>query len=198
VTVELRAGDIFLTRGNAIISRLIRFFSRGIGEKRTMVNHVGLIVEPGVLRAAVGVEAIRFVTRRALWLGYGPPKTDSVAIFRANNLTDDDIKKITDRALSMVGARYGWFKIVVHLLDWCLLGAYVFRRLVPGKRYPICSWLVADAFSAADKNFGVRPGEAEPDHIWDYVNSTEHGHYVQVYPLKRLADSESGSGGSKS
>jgi len=131
VHIELEAGDIFLTKGNAIISRLIRFFTRGIGEKRTKVNHVGLIVSPGDLHTALVVEAIRFVTRRTLWAGYGPPKTDCVAVFRANNLSDEDIRTITARAQSMVGAKYGWPKIIAHLLDWCLLGAYVFRRLVP-------------------------------------------------------------------
>jgi len=192
VHIELEAGDIFLTKGNAIISRLIRFFTRGIGEKRTKVNHVGLIVSPGDLHTALVVEAIRFVTRRTLWAGYGPPKTDCVAVFRANNLSDEDIRTITARAQSMVGAKYGWPKIIAHLLDWCLLGAYVFRRLVPGKRYPICSWLVADAFAKAGKYFGVDPGAAEPDDIWDYVTSLEHGHYVQVYPLRRLAEGEHG------
>lgn len=195
--VELKAGDIFLTKGNSIISRLIRFFSRNIGESRTMVNHVGLIVEPGVLRTAVEIEAIRFVTRRTLWSGYGPPSTDCVAIFRADNLTEDDVRKITARAQSMVGVTYGWIAIVAHLLDWCLNGAYVFRRLVPDMRYPICSWLVADAFAQAGKNFGVAPGAAEPDDIWDFVTSHEPAYYAQVYPLQKLAASESVPAGSK-
>jgi hypothetical protein len=195
MSIELKAGDIFLTRGSSVISRLIRFFSRSIGENRTMVNHVGLIVEPGVLRTAVEIEAIRFVTRRTLWSGYGPPDTDCVAIFRANNLTEDDVRKITARAQSMVSVRYGWITIVAHLLDWCLNGAYVFRRLVPDMRYPICSWLVADAFAKAGRYFGVAPGAAEPDDIWDYVTSSKHAHYVQVYPLQKLADSESNPAG---
>jgi len=188
MNVELKAGDVFLTRGNSILSRLIRFFSRGIGESRTAVNHAGLIAEPGDLHTAVAIEAIRFVTRRTLWSGYGPPRTDCVAIFRANNLTEDDIRKIVARAQSMVGRKYGMIAIVAHLLDWCLLGAYFFRRLVPGMRYPICSWLVADAFAQAGKNFGVSPGEAEPDDIWDFVKSHEPAYYVQIHPLERLSD----------
>jgi len=181
MNLELKAGDIFLTRGNHLISRLIRFFSRLIGESRTTVNHVGLIVEPGDLRTAVEIEAIRFVTRRTLWSGYGPPSTDCVAVFRANNLTEDDTRKMAARAQSMVGVRYGWIAIVAHLLDWCLDGACVFGRLVPDMRYPICSWLVADAFAKAGKDFGVAPGAAEPDDIWDYVTSPKHSHHAQEY-----------------
>ena len=42
--ILLEPGDVFLTRGSSFISRAIRFFTRSIGEKRTKVNHVGLVV----------------------------------------------------------------------------------------------------------------------------------------------------------
>ena len=45
--IILKPGDIFLTRGPGLLSRLIRFFSRSIGESRTKVNHAGLVVKEG-------------------------------------------------------------------------------------------------------------------------------------------------------
>ena len=44
--------DIFLTKGDSFVSKAIRFFSRSFGEKRTEVNHVGIIVTPGSVHSA--------------------------------------------------------------------------------------------------------------------------------------------------
>ena len=60
--ILLKPGDVFLTRGNAFISKAIRFFTCGIGEKRTRVNHVGLVVEEGDVKTAVVVEALSRMT----------------------------------------------------------------------------------------------------------------------------------------
>ncbi|UCB43790.1 MAG: hypothetical protein JSV77_03845 [Dehalococcoidales bacterium] len=181
----LEPGDVFLTRGHAFISRAIRFFTRGIGEKRTKVNHVGLVVEAGDLKEAIVVEALSRVKRHRLWLQYGPPKEDLVAVHRATNLTPDEVKLIVAAAEKQVGKKYGYLKIVAHFLDWMLLGAYVFRRLVPDGKYPICSWLVAYAFGKADKHFGVEPGAATPDDIWDFIEGNPD-RYQEVRPLTPL------------
>ncbi len=45
--IQLARCDIFLTKGTSFISGAIRWFTRRIGESRTEVNHVGIIVEPG-------------------------------------------------------------------------------------------------------------------------------------------------------
>jgi len=67
--VLLKPGDIFFTRGPGLFSRAIRFFTRSIGEKRSKVNHVGVVVEEGGIQTAVVdqgqeapvVEAVRFI-----------------------------------------------------------------------------------------------------------------------------------------
>jgi len=182
---ELKPADIFLTRGDSWISAGIRFFSRGIGEARTRVNHAGLIVEGGPLTVAVAVEARSRVLRHRLWDAYGPPCRDAVAIYRARNLTDDDVKRIVARAEDYVGRKYGVLKIAAHLADWALLGAYAFRRLAAMDKYPICSWVVAHAYAKAGKNFGVAPGAAQPDDIWDFIKSPPDI-YEEVWPLQRL------------
>lgn len=183
--IILKPGDIFLTRGKSFLSKAIRFFTRSIGESRTKINHVGLLVENGILQTAVVVEASTAVKRHSLWSRYGPPAKDDVAVYRAKNLSDEEVKIIVAEAESQVGREYGYFKVLAHLMDWALLGAYVFRRLANNGDYPICSWLVAHSFSKAGKNFGVEPGAASPDDIWDFIQSHPEI-YGCVHPLKAL------------
>ena len=71
------------------------------------------------------------------------------------------------------------------LADWALLGAYVFRRLGRMDRYPICSWLVAHSYKAAGLHFGVAPGAATPDDIWDFV-TTRTDRFQEIRPLGPL------------
>jgi len=183
--VTVKPGDIFLTRGKGFISRAIRFFTRRIGESRTMVNHVGIVVKGGKLRQSVVVEALHEVEEHSLWLQYGPPKSDSVAVFRAANLTEKDIQVIVTEAKSQLDKKYGYLKIAAHLADWFLLGSYVFRRITRNGKYPICSWLVAHAFSKAGKDFRVDPGAAQPDDIWDFIQRNPDK-YEEIHPLQPL------------
>jgi hypothetical protein len=167
--ISLIPGDIFLTRGTGLLSFLIRVCTRSFGEKRSKVNHVGVVVEEGGIQTAVVVEALSKVRRHRLWKRYGPPKRDHVAVYRAKNLRPEEIAIIVGEANEQVGRPYGFCKIIAHFLDWLLTGAYFFRRLTSDPRYPICSWLVAHSYSKAGKHFGVAPGAADPDDIWDFV-----------------------------
>jgi hypothetical protein len=185
--IILKPCDVFLTRGNGFISKAIRFFTRSIGESRTKVNHVGIVVEDGTVKTAVVVEALSMVKRHRLWDKYGTPAKDAVAVYRANNLNSEEIKTIVAEAEGQVGRKYGYLKVIAHLLDWALLGAYVFRRLADNGDYPICSWLVAHSFSKAEKYFGVEPGAASPDDIWDFVKS-HPDIYECVHKLKQLKE----------
>ncbi|UCE34885.1 MAG: hypothetical protein JSV40_02930 [Deltaproteobacteria bacterium] len=185
MTITLQPPDIFLTRGTSLVSRAIRLFTRAIGESRTKVNHVGVIVIEGDLRTAVAVEAFTKVKRHKLWKQYGPPSSSEVAIYRATNLSEDEIETITKAAESYVGRTYGYLKLLAHLADWFLQGAYVFRRLARMDKYPICSWLVAHSFAKAGKYFGVPPGAASPDDIWDFIQS-HLDIYTEIYPLGLL------------
>lgn len=183
--IQLQPADIFLTRGNSLISKAIRFFSRSIGESRTKVNHVGVVVSEGTLQDAVVVEALSTVKKHTLWKQYGPLSGDLVAIYRPLNLTNDEIKIIVAEAEQEVGRKYGYLKIVAHLLDWIFLGIYFFRRFTNNGIYPICSWLVAHAYSKAGKHFGCDPGAAEPDDIWDFVTGNTDK-YKEIYPLRSV------------
>lgn len=184
--IRLLPADIFLTRGTGLVSRLIRLFTRHVGESRTKVNHVGIVVEGGPIGEAVVVEALSRVRRHALWDRYGRSSRTEIAIFRPIDLRPADRRRIVRKAESYVGRKYGYLMILAHLCDWLLQGAYVFRRLAGSDNYPICSWVVSHAFAETGRTFGVAPGEASPDDIWDFVTGRPDA-YLQVRPLTPLA-----------
>lgn len=187
----VKPGDIFLTanttpwwKPSGFVSAGIRFFTRDRGESRTKVNHVGIVVGSGSPQYAEIVEALTTVKRRRMGAYRRNVNTD-VAIFRPLNLTDDELAVIVARAEGYVGAKYGYVKIVAHLADWCLGGVYVFRRVAAMDRYPICSWVVAQAYADAGKDFGVPAGSASPDDIWDFAVANPDK-YAVVHPLEML------------
>jgi hypothetical protein len=184
--MALEPGDIFFTRGTGLLSKCIRFCTRMVGEKRTRINHVGIVVSKGSIFSARTVEALSKVKMHSIWGEYSPPKKDMLAIYRPLGFTQDEIEKIVDAAKKQVGKRYGYIKLVVHFLDWLCFGVYAFRRLVPGDKYPICSWLVAHSFSVVSANFGVDPGKAEPDDIWDFITHYWGSRFKTIRPLERL------------
>jgi len=180
----LEPGDVVLTRSRGIVGWFIRLFTRHIGESRTKASHTGIIVAAGSLQTAVIVEALSTVQRHRLWDRYAS-RSHEVAVYRPLNLSEAETAAIVAKAETYVGRKYGYLKIFAHWLDWLLQGAYVFRRLANQDRYPICSWVVAHAFGAAGKDFGVAAGAATPDDIWDFV-TTNPGRYREVVALGRL------------
>jgi len=170
--VDLKPGDVFFTRGKSTLNKMVRFFTRSVGEPRTKVDHIGLVVgaPDTVVEALARVQQVPLGNRKA-------------AVYRPLNLTEEEIALIVTKARSYVGKKYSYIKVTTHFLDWLLQGAYVFRRLGGLDPYPICSYLVAESFSAAGKNFGVSPGAASPDDCWDFVNSRPDK-YQQVVPLE--------------
>lgn len=193
--IILKPGDIFMTKGPALLSRLIRFFSRTLGESRAKVNHAGVVVKGGTLRTAEIVESVAVARHCRLWEHYGPGSHTAVAVYRPLNLTPGEVSVIVATAERQVGKKYGIGKLAAHFLDWLLQGVYLFRRLADNGDYPICSWLVAHAFAEAGKDFGVEPGAAEPDDIWDFVTDEENrDKYACVHALKRLRSDEAGPG----
>lgn len=183
--VYIKPGNIFLTRDKGFLAKAIQICTRTIGEKRTLVNHVGVVVEEGTLQTCIVVEALTKVRRHKLWNQYGPDSRSLVAIYRPTNLTATELDIIVKYANDQVGRKYGYFKILAHLLDWFFLGIYFFRRFFKNNKYPICSWLVAYAYSEADKDFGVEAGAAQPDDIWDFVRKNPDK-YKEIYPLKSI------------
>lgn len=185
----LLPGDVIATRGTSWVSKAIRFFSRGIGEPRTKTNHVAIVTRGGSFLEAVIVEALSKVLRHKLWMKYGPPGGDEIAVFRNMMLNEAQRDMIAAKARTYIGRKYGYLKIVTHVLDYALFGLYVFRRLARAENYPICSWLVAKAYAElAQGYFGVSYAEATPDHIWDYCGASPD--WVQLRPMSKLTVEE--------
>jgi len=184
MNATLLPGDVVLTRSTSVLGRLIRICTRSFGEKRSKVNHVGIIVDGGVIHEAVLVEALLNVCRHGLWEHYAGTANE-VAVYRATNVPSQDMQTVVAEAEEQVGKKYGFGKIIAHFLDWLLTGAYVFRRLTQNGDYPICSWLVAHAYAKAGYNFGVEPGAADPDDIWDFVDERTD-YYDCIVPLGPL------------
>lgn len=184
-SIFLYKGDIFLTKSETLLGKLIRFFSRNFWESRTQVNHVGVIVSEGEeLHDAMCVEALRRTMYHKLWDQYAK-KNIKVAIYRPKNLTTEEREAIANAAQKYEGRVYGYLKIIAHMLDWFLFNVYFFRRIFRIDRYPICSWLVAKCYSKIGKDFGVSSGMAQPDDIWDFVTSNPDK-YGEVLPLRHF------------
>jgi hypothetical protein len=184
----LAPADIFLTRSSSLLGRAIRTCTTDYlrGEKRSKVNHVGLVVSYGSIYTANVVEALIGVKKHTLAEEYGSPSKDDVAVFRPACLSDERKATVAEKAKSYVGRSYGWVKLATHFLDWSLGGVYLFRRMNHSDRYPICSWIVAYAYKEIGIEFGVDPKQADPDHIWDYCMKSP-GMFSLVRPLRRLA-----------
>jgi len=151
--------------------------TRRVGEAPSKVSHVGIMVSSELI-----VEALSTVVRRPLAGRLRSPEEAAHRHLPPLNLTGVEEVKVTLKANNYVGRKYGYLKIVAQALDWFLQGAYVFRRLAGMDRYPICSWLVAHAYLAAGKDFGVPAGAATPDDIDDFVRSHPEK-YECVWPL---------------
>lgn len=184
--IILNKGDIFLTRSESLLGKLIRVFTKNIWESRTKVNHVGLIVSDGFnIKNSICIEALRRTKKHNFWKEYGNRKDMRVAIYRAKNLTEDEKDIIIMAANKYVGRVYGYIKILAHLFDWILFNAYLFRRIARVDKYPICSWLVAKCYAKANKDFGIDAGMASPDDIWDFIMANPDK-YEEIIPLSYL------------
>lgn len=177
-------GDIMCTRGKGFLARAILFLTRERGEKeRTKVNHVGLVVKGGSIAEAEIVEALQRVVRRGLWDAYGKPGSSEVAILRCTVLTPEDRDVICANAKAKVGQKYGVLKLLSYLPGWFGKGLSWLPLVTGGG---VCSNLVAFAFGEEGLFFGVDPGRATPDAIWDFAMS-HPGKYTVVLPLGPLA-----------
>ena len=173
-------GDIILTKGTTWLSKAIRRLTQDKGELITQVNHAGIIVSPAYsLEKAVIVEALLKVRRHIIHHNYGKGHSE-IAVFRPVTCTSKEIYTIINKAESYVGNKYGFLKLILHLLDWCIGGRYFFRRIGKMDRFPICSYLVAKSFSEAGKDFGVPDRSASPDDIWDFCVNSKHYREVRT------------------
>lgn len=164
--IRMRGSDIVLVRGGGMFSAGIRALTRSPKESPTRVTHAALMVSPThLVEATIGkpVSVSRY---------------EHGEVWRPLNVSKHDRGHIVSRALSHVGKPYGYGKVALAALDGLLGGAYLFRRLAIMEGFPICSWLVADAYSSRGRMFGVDVRAATPDDIDDFVRSSHH--YIRI------------------
>jgi hypothetical protein len=189
--IIIQPGDVFFTRSYTWLGRIIRRFERSKGEAESVANHVGMFLAPvAFLEHVMSIEALARVRNGRFWDFYHG-KNIEVAIYRDKTLQPGDLWLIQGEAHRFRGRMYGFAKIGLHAIDWTLARAlgrqdvYAARRLARLDRYPICSYLVAKAYSAVDRNFGCSPSAAQPDDMWDFVNAHPEK-WECVLPLQKI------------
>jgi len=135
-----------------------------------------MVSTPGGLETAHGIEALRNVTEHGIWEARRRTRAERLAIYRPLNLTEAERQLIVAEARAHVGEKYGWWKLLFHLLAK-LTGKVWFKRLLFLDDYPICSYLVGTAFQKAGLTFGVEGRSADPDDIWDFVTTNPEKYF---------------------
>jgi hypothetical protein len=180
------AGDVFFTRSESVLGRLIRWAETDPGEEKTWANHTGVVVEDGWLvppdpakpcELAVVVEALWHVKKWEWWTAH---KAEVLAGQRIKAFgpreprTANEWSAFLDSAESFTGDRYGWWKLFAHLGDRALFkGKKVISKALFIDRRPICSYLAAVAQAAQGLGFGMEPRAATPDEMLDFCESRQ-------------------------
>jgi len=204
-----RAGDTFFTRSNTLLGRLIRWGETDPGEKNgTWTNHTGVVIESGWIGEPLDPKVValigpakKAVVIEALWHARRGPlelKEDvEVRLFRpVPEYTETELSAFRAEAERYVGAKYGWWKLLVQLADRSIFrGRKVLTTALYMKERPICSFLAGivnqqahsftraaerlrylssrpptkaeDSLSAAFA-FGMPPQAADPDEMMDF------------------------------
>jgi hypothetical protein len=114
---------------------------------------------------------------------------NAIEVWRCRSLTPTQRQTVSDTARAYLGRKFGWSKLVTHLLDGLVnklvqKPIFFFRRLNHDQRYPICSWITAYSYDrAVHYQFGVPPQCADPDQIHDWVRS-HADEWVRVFALE--------------
>jgi hypothetical protein len=173
-----------LSRSSGWAGRLIRFGTQEAGEGESVVSHAGLMLDGdgSIIEAIFAGVQIHDLERC-----YGG-REDLVSIWRPNNINEEDRQEICDRATLYNGDTYGYGKVVLHALDGILgkFGIYPLFKWMGGlDDFPICSYLVAQAYADVGFEFGVSAKLASPDDIWDFVNCNP-SKYTCIRKLSKL------------
>jgi len=169
--MQFLPGDLIFCHGSNWISRAIRWAAEHKGDETPYANHVAGFISPTDI-----VEALWHVTRNvyaACGTGTSPNQ-----VWRNKSLTAENRQAVAAQALTYMGRDYGTGKIVLHLGDALLTKAmghevYLFRRAANIDKYPICSWVWAEAYDKVlGLRFGLPPNEASPDDMQNYVKAS--------------------------
>lgn len=171
---NIKPGDIVHIQGNSFFERFTQEITRSFGEKKTWATHTAIAT----------IDHNRPFVVEALESGvtYHPLSKNShrdrgIYITSPTLLNDKDRYTITQEALKYIGIDYGFHNLIPHVIDALISKIpgtgqpFLFRRLANMEEYPICSWVVAQAYRDFT-SFDVKPKEAQPDDILDYCKNS--------------------------
>lgn len=173
-TDELLPGDIVLYNNpESIVSKGIRIFTSRTSEEAVEATHVGLVTGrwPASHEAMVVEATSRGIKFQPI------ERAGGMMVVRARDLSPTTRRLIGNKAHDYLGRKYGYHKLIGQWIDWYLSqkffkgqDVYAARMLLGGDKYPICSWLVAKAYSAVGLHFGAELGQATPHDIHMFVS----------------------------
>jgi len=187
MSFRVHAGDVFFTRSESLLGKAIRWVERDPDEEKSWANHDGVVVKDGWITPcsfsetdvlAKVVEALWKVRHHTFWSHY-KDQTVIVEVWRRSFLTPRQVQRVTEYARNQEGNKYGWWKLLPHALDRFFFGGKkrVSKLLHIDKR-PICSYLVAKAYSLIKIDFGGRAQAMDPDEMHDWVVLNHNWEFV--------------------
>jgi hypothetical protein len=186
-TPSFLQGDvIFLASKGDLPGRLGKWIAQRRGEQPTYAVHTAQFLDAGTIREMDFLTEMRD-------LGHVLKSKRGFEVWRRRGLTAGQRRALTRKALAYRGTKFGWGKLVTHVLDGLInkiarQEIFFFRRLNHSDRYPICSWITAFAYDRAlHYRFGVPPECADPDLMHDWVKA-HPGEWTLIfhYPTKIL------------
>lgn len=181
-------GDVFFTRSTSLLGKLIRWAQTGPKEEKTWTNHTGLVTAAGWIKPpndgrphtyATVVESL-WTTEEWYWYPNHQEELGSrIRVYRYRHMDRSSLAAVLSTARKFVGAKYGWWKLLVHLADRGLFqDKKTLTHFLGIDRRPICSYTVAKSFASAGINFGMHPETADPDEMMDWCESKDSWIFV--------------------
>lgn len=189
-------GDVFFTRSSSLLGRLIRWAETDPAEESTWANHVGLVVSSGwiappsspfVRERLAGV--VESLWHTESWCWYDAHKWDSgntIRVYRHRALSRSEsmTHAVIGRALEFVGLKYGWWKLIAHLVDrMAFSGRKTVSNFLQIDKRPICSYTAAKSFARGGVSFGMEPEAATPDEMMDACENNGEWFLVGEYTI---------------
>ena len=179
----MQPGDIIATRSPTWLSRTIRKAqTRSDNGQPALVSHVGLFISPDIVIQALS----RVVTTPF-------PKSfqkDEYIVLSPLNLSNANRRIVVERALTYSSNSYGWLKILGQGLDVVFHTRWFMSHVFTLDKFPICSYVVAEAYKSIGLDFGVPTTTTTPDDILDFAMENSDKYLIVESTPSLLADIE--------
>jgi len=167
----VQAGDILAVRGRGWLSEHILAATNGD------VSHVGMLVgaEPPIV-----IEALARVATRPLEVSIaGAAKA---YILHDTSLTPEQRITLVNEATGQTAKDYGYVDLALQLGDALTHTRWFTTNLTHGwlDHFPICSYLVAEAYHSLGLDFGVRDVSTTPQDIFHFAKTHKQFSVLEI------------------